>query len=115
MAGNISDQTTVLSNLSLQGKFQLGGATGIAVLSVQTFAVAAITAVATKSTTTNATISGLSTVDLCVVIPTSSGLSNGLALNAYPTAVDTLTLNFSNCSTANVVQAAGTYRLAVIR
>lgn len=114
MAGNISDQTTVLSNLSLQGGLQLGGSRGVTVLSKQTFAVAAITCVATKSTTTDAVVTGLLPTDVVAVVPTASGYSNGVSLSVSAS-TGTLTLNFSNCSTVNVVQAAGTYTLSILR
>lgn len=120
MAGNISDQTTVLSNLSLERNLSsnsliVGGAQAMTRFSAGTITVATIAAPNATSSTTTAAVSGLSTVDLIVVGPTSSGLSAGLSLTAFSSGSGIATLVFLNGSASTVTQATGTYRWTSIR
>ena len=118
--------TTVLSSLSLLGTLSaltsnssalaIGGGTVPITRSFATsFSVVATTVVATKSTTTDATISGISTADALYITPKGSGLSAGVVVDAYCSAADTLTVRYSNVSTANAAQIATTFNLVAFR
>lgn len=154
----ISDQTTVLSNLSLTGtasvqtlntsalsvaagaiagalvwgsdlsstntvrgaKLKVGNASGtnagipLTRVSAGTFDVAAIACVANASTTTAATIAGLTTDDILFVMPTSS-MSSGVILIGRSSGNSQATLIFSNASTAAQTIAAQTMAYFAVR
>lgn len=158
MAGNISDQTTDLSNLSVGGNLQVNGSTSVSTLvpssisatgliagsdisstntvrgaklkvgnasgtnagipltrvSAGTFDVAAIACVANASTTTAATIAGLTTDDILFVMPTSS-MSSGVVVTGRSSGNSQATLIFSNASTAAQTIAAQTMAYAAVR
>lgn len=129
MAGNISDQTTVLSNLSLTGTLSantfsatsglaanagtfatvaattsatVGGGTAITGIRKGTISVVTLTCTAQGSTVTQATVSPLATSDILLVSPQSS-LSSGVVVHAYVSAASTVQVVFSNMSTASNV------------
>jgi hypothetical protein len=126
MAGNISDQTTVLSNLSLDRNLSSGtveATSGISVgggklltrVSAGTFAVAAITVANASSTTTAATISPLATSDVIVVNPSSVLSANVLLGQAFVSAASTVILSFLNASATTAVVAAQTMSYTAFR
>jgi hypothetical protein len=118
--------TTVLSSLSLlgtlssltetAGSLAIGGGTVPLTRSFATsFTVVATTVVATKSTTTDASISGISTADAFYITAKGSGLSAGVVVDAYCSAADVVTVRYSNVSTANAAQIATTFNLVAFR
>src|SRR5687768_9894674 len=148
----ISDQTTVLSNLSLTGQFasgstisgtaftgtlitgsdlsstntlrgaklKVGNASGtnagipLTRISAGTFDVVAMTLIANASTTTTATIAGLTTDDILFVTPTSS-MSSGAVVTGRSSGNSAALLIFSNASTANLVTVAQTMAYVAVR
>ena len=78
--------------------------------------VVATTAVATKSTTTTATLSGITIGDIVLAaVANASGLSAGVTLDAWVNAPDTVTIAYSNVSTANAAQIATPVRLVMLK
>lgn len=129
----LSDQTTVLSNLSLSnlsagassigaitgtsfsgtsatfsGRVAIGGGTPIVFVSASSTSLAAITATATKSTTTTLTNNLAAVGDIVSwgLGTSTSSLSAGLTLNMYVSAASTIEIRLSNVSAANAAQAA---------
>lgn len=104
-----------LGSLAVVSNFVLGAATNLKkILAVQVPFVAT-TVAATKSTLTEATVSSISSTDYLIQGAVSSGLSNGVTLQSWCTTDGKLVLNFSNVSTANAAQIAGTLFLVSIR
>lgn len=129
MAGNISTETTVLSNLSVERNLSVGtllgspaatlgavtattvaattsatvgGGTAITGIRKGTISVVTLTCTANGSTVTQATVSPLATSDILLVSPQSS-LSSGVVVHAYVSAASTVQVVFSNMSTASNV------------
>lgn len=139
MAGDISNMTTNLSNLSVSGLLDanriastntisggimvgsdlsstntaraatllVGSATaGTAITRIAkgTISVVTMTCTANGSTTTTATVAGLTTADALILNPPSS-MSSGINITGYASGNSTAVLIFSNCSTAAQVVA----------
>jgi hypothetical protein len=136
--GYLSDGTTVFSNVSLTGtllagsvgastvegsfstltvgtSLKVGGGTAITSVLKGTISVVAMTLAATSSVTTAATVAGLATGDVITVNPPTSGYSLYVTVQPQVSAASTVILQFSNLSTAQVVQAAGSWRYVAIR
>ena len=108
MAGNIGGFTS-LSGLSLGAGSGYSCGTPVYNVSSMTVGVVALTVTATKSTESAIPFPGATTDD--TVIATCSGLSAGVVLTAYPDAANSVTLRYSNVSTANAAQTAQTVRI----
>jgi hypothetical protein len=108
------------TNTVRAAKLKVGNPTGtnagipLTRVSAGTFAVAAIACVANASTSTAATIAGLTTDDILFVMPTSS-MSSGVVVTGYSSGNSTATLLFSNASTAAQTIAAQTMAYAAVR
>lgn len=105
---------------TLYGAVTIGGGTGLVKLSSITVPVVAITAVATKSTTTTHAFSGATTTadgtnpQVFIATPTSA-MSPGVVVDAYATDKDTVTIRYSNVSAANAAVAAHTLRVTLLQ
>lgn len=142
MAGNISTETTTLSNLTIDRNLScgtllgspaitggatttttltattslaVGGGTALTRTSKGTFAVAAITVANASSATTAATISPLATTDVIIVNPGSVLSANVQMGEAYVSAASTVILSFINASATTAVVAAQTMRYVAFR
>ena len=141
MAGNISTETTVLSNLSVERNLSVGTLLGspaitggaitassvsagtlrvaagaiFAKLSMVTVPVVATSVTGNKSISTTFTLSGMSTADMLFVGTPTSGLSNGITADAWVNAADTITVFYSNVSSATAAQIATTLPIIVAR
>jgi hypothetical protein len=137
-----SGSTTVLSDLSIAGTLDagvvesagavtagaavtgdtltVGAGTSLVKLSSLTVPVVAITATATKSTTTTYAFSGATTAadatnpQVFICTPTSA-MSPGVVVDAYASTTDVVTIRYSNVSTANAAVAAHTLRVTLLQ
>ncbi len=148
MAGDISNQTTNLSNLSVSGlvaadrlsstgtisgaqvsgsdlsstntvrgsTFVLGGGTALTWAAKGSVSVVTMTCTANGSTTTTATVAGVVAASDIVMVNPPSSMSSGVNLTAFASGASTITLIFSNCSTAaQVVAGPLTVKYLVVR
>jgi hypothetical protein len=108
------------STLSTDGAVTIGAGTPLVKLSSITVPMVAITATATKSTTTTYAFSGATTAadatnpQVFIATPTSA-LSPGVVVDAYASTKDTVTIRYSNCSAANAAVAAHTLRVTMLQ
>lgn len=108
------------STLSTNGAVTIGAGTALVKLSSITVPVVAITAVATKSTTTTHAFSGATTAadttnpQVFIVTPTSA-MSPGVVVDAYASTKDVITIRYSNVSAANAAVAAHTLRVTLLQ
>jgi len=142
MAGDISDQTTNLSNLAVAGNLSantvsatsglsanagtfatvaattsvtIGSGTAITKVLKTTASVVTMSCTAAGSTTTTAAFNGVAAGDALIVNAPSS-MSSGINLTGYVSGNSTVVLIFSNCSTAaQVVAGPFTVTMAAIR
>lgn len=129
----LSDQTTVLSNLSLtgtmagaavsntsatfSGRVAIGGGTPIVFVSGSSVSLVATTATATKSTTTTFAyqLAALGDIVTLGMGGSASSLSPGLVLHGRVSAASTIELTLSNVSAANAAQPAISVTFALTR
>lgn len=121
MAGNLTGMTDFTglrvgagaASTASGGAYPAGTAQYAHVYSVVT--VVATTCVATKSTTTTATLSGVTLGDFVDIAPGGSGLSAGVVAQAWVSAADQITIAYSNVSAANAAQIATPFRVQFIK
>jgi hypothetical protein len=97
---------TGLTGLSVGGGGSYLTAIPIHAISATSVTVVATTCTATKSVTTTSTWSGVTVGDALFATPLGSGLSAGVVMDAYVNAANTVTIRYSNVSTANASQIA---------
>lgn len=118
MAGNISDQTTVLSNVSLTGRLSVSslsiGGGNLSNVLVSTVTIVATTVTASSSVTTAATVVGVAVGDTLQITPLSA-LSQGVTLQGYVSAASTVIFTYSNVSTAAASEIATGVRVSALR
>ena len=95
----------------------VGGGTTITNSFATTVSIVTMTVGANYSLATTATINSLTTNHFVVIhAPAASGISAGLVVQAYASAASTLTIQFSNVSAAQTVQAGpAVYRVMAWR
>ena len=118
-AGN--NTATQFTSLSIGSGHSLGGTdypagTTIYGITYSTIPVVATTVTATKSVTTTATVSGYTVGDYVnAVVASASGLSAGVTLDAWMSAGATVTIQYSNVSTAAANQIATNVLLECVK
>lgn len=115
MSGNLGG-VTGLTGLQVGGGSNVSAGTPIYAISNTSVTVVATTVTATKSVDTTATISNATIGDLILVAPANaSGLSAGVTVDAWISAVNTATIRYSNVSTANAAQIATPFNVTVVK
>ena len=121
VAGTIGVYSDVSSTNTVRGALAKIGpasgtnaATAITRIAKGNISVVAMTCIANASTTTTATVAGITTADAVFISPPSS-MSSGVNVTGFASGNSTIDLIFSNCSTANQVVVAGTYQYVAIR
>lgn len=111
MAGNVGGLTG-LTGLVVGGGGNVPSGVSLFGILNSVVTVVATTVTATKSVDTTAAYSGLTVGDAVMAIPkTASGLSAGVTLDAWVSAADTVTIRYSNVSTANAAQIATAFNV----
>lgn len=115
MAGNLGG-VTGLTGIQVGGGSNVSAGTPIYAISNTSVTVVATTVTATKSVDTTATISNATIGDQIFIAPASaSGLSAGVTLDAWISAVGVATIRYSNVSTANAAQIATPFNVTVVK
>jgi len=105
MSGNIAG-VTGFTGVRVGGGDNYPSGVTLYAIPASVITVVATTVTATKSVDTTAAFSGVTIGDAILATPMTSGLSAGVTLDAWVSAVDTVTLRYSNVSTANAAQIA---------
>lgn len=105
MAGDLGGITN-LTGLNVGGGGAYLAGSNMYGIKASVITVVATTCTATKSVDTTGAFSGLTIGDVVVPVAGGSGLSAGIALDAWVSAVDVVTIRYSNVSAANAAQIA---------